>query len=194
MNGLFGAALLILSALIARITANHYARRFGGRRKKLFFVLLPIVGGCTCISWLRYGTSMMPVQTLILATLLCCMSYSDIKTHLVDDSLHLMLLLTSLIDLSADRLLPRAVTAILVGGILLLIAVLCGKGVGGADIKFLTVCALLLTPSFYFLGIFAGLLSALILKLPFLRKGAAEGIPMLPYLSSGIMLAFLLSI
>lgn len=194
MNNLFGAALLILSALIAWITANHYARRFGSGRKKLFFFLPAIVSGCTCVSWLRYGTSMIPVQTLILATLLCCMSYSDIKTHTVDDSLHLMVLLTSLIGLSVDRLFPRAATAILVGGVLLLIAVLCGKGVGGADIKFLTVCAFLLPPSFYFLGIFAGLLSALILKLPFLRKGAAEGIPMLPYLSSGVMLAFLLSI
>lgn len=134
------------------------------------------------------------IQTIILASIFSYISYGDIKTHEADDYLHIMVFICAMISLPEDQLLPRACGALILGLVMLLSTVIIpGTGIGGADIKFSAACAFLVPLDHLLLAFCLGLFLALIFNAPiFKKKGEAQGFPMLPYLSVGFMLVFLL--
>lgn len=183
--------LLLLSILVASAIAKACAARWHGKFKKLFIFTSLIISTCTAVSYFTDGLTLQVIQTIILSALFCYISYSDIKKHKADDYLHIMVLITAMIDITGDHLLTRAAASLAIGGGMLLISLIPGMELGGADIKFSAACAFLMSPEFFTFGICLGLFLALILNLPFIRKGAARELPLLPYLSLGVMLAFL---
>lgn len=185
--------LLLLSILVARAVSKACAARWQGNFKKLFWCIGLIITVCTAVSWLTNGLGLRVIQTIILSALFCYISYSDIKTHRAPDHLHIMVLIAAMIDITGSQLPSRAAASLVVGGAMLLIALIPGMKLGGADRKFSAACAFLMSPEFFIFGICLGLFLALISNLPFIRKGAAQGYPLLPYLSLGVMFAFLVS-
>lgn len=193
MTYLHPVALLLLSILVAWAVSVACAARWRGNFKKLFSCTSLIITACTAVSWLANGLGLRVIQTIILGGLFCYISYGDIKTREVDAHLHVMVLIAAMINIAGEQLPSRAAAALVVSGIMLLIALIPGTILGGADVKFPAACAFLMPPGFFCFGICLGLFLALILNLPFIRKGAARVWPLLPYLSLGVMLAFLLA-
>lgn len=193
MAYLHPVVLLLLSVLVAWAVSKACAARWRGNFKRLFGCTGLIITGCTAVSWLTNGLELRVIQTIVLSALFCYISYSDIKTHKADNHLHIMVLIAAMIDIGGNQLPARAVASLTVGGGMLLISLIPGIVLGGADFKFSAVCAFLMSPEFYIFGICLGLFLALISNSPFIRKGAAQSYPLLPYLSLGMMLAFLIS-
>lgn len=193
MSYLHPVVLLLLSILVARAVAKACTARWQGNFKKLFWCIGLIITACTALSWLINGLGLHVIQTIILSALFCYISYSDIKTHKANDYLHIMVLITSMMDIAGDQLPARAAASLVVGGSMLLIALIPGMELGGADIKFSAACAFLMSPAFFIFGFCLGWFLSLISSLFFMRKGAARGHAILPYLSLGVMLAFLVS-
>lgn len=193
MDYLHPVVLLLLSILVAWAISKACANRWHGKFKKVFSCTSLIITACAAVSWLTSGLGLRVIQTIVLSALFCYISYSDIKTHKAADHLHIMVLITALIGISGDQLPGRIAASLVVGGAMLLIALIPGMVLGGADIKFSAACAFLMSPAFFIFGICLGLFLALIFNSLFIRKGAAQGYPLLPYLSLGAMLAFLIS-
>lgn len=193
MAYLHPVVLLLLSILVAWAVAKACAARWQGNFKKLLIFTSLIITACTALSWLTNGLGLCVIQTIILSALFCYISYSDIKDRRASDHLHIMVLITAMMDIAGDQLPVRATTSLVVGVAMLLIALIPRMELGGADIKFSAACAFLMPPPFFIFGMCLGLFLSLISNLPFIRKGAAQGYPLLPYLSLGVMFAFLVS-
>lgn len=193
MSYLHSVVLLLLSMLVAWAVAKACAARWQGNFKKLFICTSLIISACAAVSWLTNGLGMRVVQTIILSALFCYISYSDIKIHKANNCLHIMVLITAMIDIAGDQLPGRIAASLVVGGVLFLIDRIPGTALGGADFKFNAACAFLMPPAFFIFGFCLGWFLSLISSLFFMRKGVAQDYPILPYLSLGMMLAFLIS-
>ena len=76
--------------------------------------------------------------------------------------------------------------------VIMLLSVIIGKGkMGGADIKLSSACAFLLGLQKGLMGLFIGLLLAIVTNL-IKGKDKNNGFPLIPYLSFGFSLAFLI--
>lgn len=186
------AALYAMAFGVAGATAKSCAVRWQGDEKKIKRCVRLIILGCLTVVLLASGLTMRTVQTIILAALLCYLSYSDIKTMEVDDHLHIMVLLTAMMTMTGGKLLDRAAVAAAVFGLWLLVAMIPKNDLGGADIKFIAACAFLMPVKFYLMGMILGLLLAVGFNLQNQRKEEKRLYPLLPYLSVGMMAAFLL--
>lgn len=187
------AVLYFLAFKTARVTADSCATRWQGDEKKIrrcMYLIVP--GSLTAVLLLGSGVSMRAVQTIILSALLCYMSYSDLKTMEIDDHLHIMVLLTAMMTMTGDGLLSRIVVAVTIGALAWLLAMLPKTVLGGADVKFLIAGSFLMPAIPYLMGVALGSLLGIGVILQNQQEGKAWTSALLPYLSVGIMAAFLL--
>lgn len=184
----------VVSVIVSLIMSNSAATRWSGDRKKIAVASGFLICACVIAIWIFGSSRIRLVQTIILASIFSYISYGDIKTHEADDYLHIMVFTCAMISLPEAQLFPRACGALVLGVIMLLTTVILpGTGIGGADIKFTAACAFLVPTDQLLLAFCLGLFLALIFNAPiFKKKGAAQGFPMLPYLSVGFMLVYLL--
>lgn len=150
------------------------------------------MGSLTAVLLLGNGVSMRAVQTISLSALLCYISYSDLKTMEIDDHLHIMVLLTAMMTMTGDGLLSRVVVAVTIGALAWLLAMLPKTILGGADVKLLIAASFLMPAIPYLMGVALGSLLGIGLILQNQQEGKAWTSALLPYLSVGIMAAFLL--
>lgn len=190
------ALLLILSMVlplsILLMVFRHQAGE--GKGKQLYiYCLLSILAASLLI--LTKGISITALKGFILFLILLQASVSDIKTRQVSDALSVMILLTALIQADLNNL-PGMFLGLLIVGIPQLIIAAAKPGShGGADIKITASAAFLLGPWKGLFALIIGLLAAILIPsiIRLIKKQSLkEGIPMIPYLSFGILLAFIL--
>lgn len=186
---------IAISLAASAATAKVCVSRWGGSFPKLCTVGCILSTLATICSILFHKLGMHNVQTVFLSCVFLYASYGDIKTHEADDFIHVIVLAVALIAKPAAEIPTALLSAVVLGGILLLVAVfVSGAGIGGADIKFTAACAFLTTIEGGLFGLGLGTFAALLFNSPFRKKeGAEEGFPMLPYLSCSYMIVYLLS-
>lgn len=189
--------ILLISAaiLVACAAAKACISRWGGNFKKLCIIGCTLSALAIIASICLHGIGMRNIQTILLCGIFLYASYGDAKVHEADDIIHILVLAVSLLTMKLDRLPECLLSAALMGGTLMLTAVLLrGSGVGGADMKFAAACAFLFPLFSGLMGLLLGCFAAMILNPPFRDKeGEKKWYAMLPYLSCSFMLVFLLS-
>lgn len=185
---------LSLSVVLAFYTAKISVARWEGSLAKVSIAGCVLSALATTGSILIEGLGMHNIQTILLCCVFLYGSYGDIKTHTADGFIHVIVLAAALIAKPAAEIPEALLSAVVLGGIMLAVAVfLKGAGIGGADIKFVAACAFLTTLEGGLWGLGIGTLAALLFNSPYRKKeGAGKGFPMLPYLSCSYMLVHLL--
>ena len=187
---------LAVAAFVSYAVSKACVQRWGGSFVKLCAIGMFLSVLITAISALFYGLGGETIRTIILCGVFLYVSYGDIKTHTADDFNHIIVLSAALICKPVEQISGALLTAAVLAGILLLVAVLVkGAGIGGADMKFSVACAFLTTTlSGGLVGLGLGTFVALIFNSPFRKKEGAGKFPMLPYLSCSYMLVYLLAL
>ncbi|MEG2396348.1 MAG: prepilin peptidase [Oscillospiraceae bacterium] len=185
-------ACICLSWLFAFALEKHMAKRFE-RKTIIANIILPII--TTALLVLVFGYTMETVKGFILFMLLLFASNSDIATREVDNNIPIMIGITALIGVSFLDLPLMILSAVLISIPQILIAILKPNTYGGADIKIMAACALLLGIGKGFFAIIIGLSLAVICTL-IIKKARKQSIkasfPLVPYLAVGCMVAFFL--
>lgn len=135
------------------------------------------------------------VKGIVMAAVLIYASSKDIKTREVSNSVTLLLLITALIDIRLENIPSMLLGAFLVSVPMLLASIFSARSFGGADIKISFACGFILDAQRGFVGMVAGLLSAVILNAILnvvKRKTIEESFAMIPFLSFGFASAFLI--
>ena len=192
MSLLFGGLGTLVTFLTYRVGEAH-GRAVPGKRTWLipFF----ISGGLGFL----FGPGIPTLISFILVPACLMASAQDLKEHRMDDCFTVIVL-----SLSLSRLHDLGLSGILSGlatGFCVMLAArwLTGKGgrsLGGADLKFAAALCALLGPLWGLGGLFAGTLAAVLIEGRKARKNPGTGkvgFPMIPYLSAGFGLAFVLS-
>lgn len=194
MNQIQFIVTLVISILASAATSKACATRWNGNFGKICTVGCLLTALATIYSMLLHGLGIYNVQTIFLCCTFMYASYGDIKTHEADDFIHIIVLAVALMTKPVEDIPAALLSAVILGGILLLVAVFVnGAGIGGADIRFTAACAFLSTLYGGLIGLGLGTFAALLFNSPFRKKGAEKGFPMLPYLSCSYMIVYLLS-
>lgn len=129
------------------------------------------------------------IRLILFFTVLCLASIFDVRTRIVPDWIHLLMILVSLIPPEQVHL-----TGLFAAMPLLAVGMMC-EGIGGGDIKMVGTCGMVLGLSKTYIGLMIGLWSLLIfhaVKIVFYKltkkemtvKGQAY--PLVPFLLSGM--------
>ncbi len=136
------------------------------------------------------------IKFIIFAALLIYASVSDTRKREVSDAVPVMIAITALIGITPSQLpfMFFAVAAITLPQ--LIVAMVKPGGYGGADIKVMAACAFLLGLergiAAMIIGLTAGLLITISVRLFQKKKISKESFPVVPYLAAGSIIAFLL--
>jgi len=135
------------------------------------------------------------IKALILFILLLLASIRDIQTHEVSNIYSIMIGVTALIGISLGQVPGMFLSAIIITIPMFGFALFKPGGIGGADIKLTASCAFFLGLQKGLMFIILGLLLAVICNLVFnklLKNRYKEPFALVPYLSVGCMVAYLL--
>ena len=178
-----GVALLVCLIL----TRNMRERGFP-THLPLFLIL---TGFYSLALALRYGVSLVAMQGLLLFLILLYASCSDLTSHTMDDYLWVMVGILGLLGLPS-----MLIGAAMVFVPQILLALLPPhKALGGADIKLSTAVAFLLGWQKGLAALLLGLILAVIVMLivqRFNRKKKKQAFALIPFLSVGAMVMFLI--
>jgi leader peptidase (prepilin peptidase)/N-methyltransferase len=156
-------------------------------------LILPIIAAT--LLFLRFGIGMQSIKGLTLFMLLLYASNSDLKTREVNDNISIMITITALIGIGISNIPMMLLGAICVTIPQLLMATLKPNSYGGADIKIMAACSFLLGLERGLVAIIVGLLLAVIVTITIRKiqkKDLKDTFPIVPYLSIGSFLAFLI--
>lgn len=189
---LIGGIILVIALYIGNLIGAHCADKWKGNTGRVKGVSIAIMGIVTTAALLVYGTSIYTLQAMVLSAVCIYSSYSDLKSRLLEDFPHYIILVAALIGRNTSDLVEMAIAAAIIGGIMLVVAIVSrGGGLGGADIKFSAATAFLLGLTRGLAGSIVGLLLAVVIE--FVRKKILKkdaGFPLVPYLSIGFMAAY----
>ena len=183
-----GVALLVCLIL----TRNMRERGFP-THLPLFLIL---TGFYSLALALRYGVSLVAMQGLLLFLILLYASCSDLTSHTMDDYLWVMVGILGLLSCYGVGLPSMLIGAAMVFVPQILLALLPPhKALGGADIKLSTAVAFLLGWQKGLAALLLGLLLAVTVMLivqRFNRKKKKQAFALIPFLSVGAMVMFLI--
>ena len=136
-----------------------------------------------------FGWSMELLKGIILLQILLYASVSDIQTHEVKDFISVLIFITGFIGVTLSNIPMMLFSGLVIGGVLLICAMVSGNRLGGADVKLSAACAFLLGFSKSVAGLVIGLFLAIICNIYFSHKNKTKGkaFPLVPYLSIGFM-------
>lgn len=183
---------MLISVYVAYLLGGYCATRWQGDAETNCLRFMWIMGGTVCASLLVYGCTLTTVQAVFLAGAYLFSSYSDIKSRMVDDSVHILVLAVALIGRQVYEIPTMAISAGFICGVMVAVAVLSkGAGIGGADIKLATASAFLLGFNRSVFGLCVGLSLGVVINFIKQKKSReAKGFPLVPYIAVGFMLAF----
>lgn len=187
-------AVLAIAAMTALLISLYAAKRWNGNKKKAAFAFIGISIAVTALFLCFFGCAVSTIRGIIFCLILLFASYSDIKTREADDYLHVMIALTAFIGRDVSDISGMMLSAVLITLPMLLVSIICkGRAIGGADIKLSAACAFLLGIERGVAGIVLGLTLGIIVNLIIqTRKNKEEGFPLIPYLASGFMAAYIM--
>ena len=187
VNGIVLLALTVLTAVFISLYASIVYK--GNKRKAVLF--FTVIAALTALSlFCFFGCAATTVKGIIFCLLLAFSSYEDIKTRECENYVHLMIVIAAFIGTDMSALPNMVLSALLVGGIMLMTTIITKSQMGGADIKLSAVCAFLLGTVQGFAGLMLGLIAAIIVNIIKNRKKNTEGFPLIPYLAVGFMTAY----
>jgi leader peptidase (prepilin peptidase)/N-methyltransferase len=144
---------------------------------------------------LAFGSTILSVKGFIFSLLLLYAANSDIRTREVSDTVHLMIGITGLIGITIEQVVPMLLGFVLIPLPLFITSIIKKDSIGGADIKLMAASAFLLGLEKGLIALMIGLLLAIVCTI-IIRKtkkqGIKEAIPLVPYLSIGCLIAFLI--
>ena len=139
---------------------------------------------------------MTAIKLTVFAALLVYASVSDIRKREVSDAVPLMIAITALIGITPKQLPFMVFAAAVITLPQLIVAMVRPGSYGGADIKIMAACAFLLGLErgivAIIIGLTAGLLITVMIRLIQKKKIRKESFPVVPYLAMGSIIAFLL--
>jgi len=157
---------------------------------------LCLASGIGLILLILFGISITAVKGLIIALILLYASMSDIKTHTVPNFISVMFLILAFIDFDVSNIYSMVMGALLVFIPQFSFAVIYPKRCfGGADLKISTALAFILGTDKGVFALILGMLLAVTIT-PLYRKicikDQTEAFPMIPFLSIGALLAYII--
>lgn len=178
----------VFVSIAAVLLARYVAGKKGGNKKKtaVWFLLIALCVSAALLCF--FGFAAITVKGILLSFVLLYASYEDLKTKECDDSLHLMIVIAAFIGTDLSSLQNMLISALIVGGLMLISMLITKSKIGGADIKLAAACAFMLGLNRGLIGLFAGTLIAVICNV--FRKNRKEGFAMIPYLAVGFMTAY----
>ena len=185
-----GFVLVITAVLIAVVLSRYAAEAYKGNRKKATLFFVGITAFVTLILFCFFGCAATTFKGCIFCLLLLFSSYEDIRVRECEDYVHLMIVIAAFIGTDMAALPNMILSALLVGGIMLMTTVRTKSQIGGADIKLSAACAFMLGTVQGFAGQMLGLIAAIIVNIIKNRKKNTEGFPLIPYLAVGFMAAY----
>ena len=187
VNGIVLLALTVLTAVFISLYASNV---YTGNKKKavLFFT---VIAALTALSlFCFFGCAATTVKGIIFCLLLAFSSYEDIKTRECENYVHLMIVIAAFIGTDMSALPSMLLSALIIGGIMLITAAVTKSSIGGADIKLSAACAFMLGTVQGMTGLMIGLILAVIINSIKNRKKKHKGFPLIPYLAVGFMTAY----
>ena len=159
----------------------------------LLFCLSIAVG---LILLLVFGVTLTTVKGMILALLLLYASLSDLKTRRVSDCVSIMIFILSLVGFESANLPSMLIGAMIVFIPQFALAIIRpSRACGGADLKISTAIAFMLGAGKGVFALIVGMLLAVIVMAIYNRvnaKDPKEAFPLVPFLSVGAMLAYII--
>ena len=145
---------------------------------------------------LVFGATLTTVKGMILALLLLYASLSDLKTRRVSDCVSIMIFILSLVGFEAENLPSMLIGAMIVFIPQFALAIIRpSRACGGADLKISTALAFMLGAGKGVFALIVGMLLAVIVMAIYNKvnaKDQKEAFPLVPFLSVGAMIAYLL--
>ena len=185
-----GFVLVITAVLTAVVLSRYAAEAYKGNRKKATLFFAGITAFVTLMLFCFFGCAATTFKGIIICLLLIFSSYEDIRARECKDYVHLMIVIAAFIGTDMAALTNMILSAMLVGGIMLMTTVITKSQMGGADIKLSAACAFMLGTLQGFAGLLLGLIAAIIVNIIKNRKKNTEGFPLIPYLAVGFMAAY----
>lgn len=188
----------LLAAFIAfsLFTGLLAKRQLAAEKKEITSLLLVLFPVCFMgLLIFTKGLSMTALKGFLLFLLLFQASAGDIKTREVSNIPSIMILLVALIQTEPESLPSMLFALFAVGLPQLLIAMVKPGSYGGADIKITAASAFLLGVWKGLFAVIVGLIAAIVIPViirSIKKQSLKEGIPMIPFLSFGILLAFII--
>ena len=185
------AALVFLTIIVGGLMNYYMDQRGFAFNPHLTYLLLPAI---VVAPYLVGGFSMWTVKGIVLALILLYASLEDLSEHQADDFLWVMLVILSLVNFGDMGIGSMIFGAVAVFVPQMAIAMFTKKGgIGGADIKLSTAAALSL--GFYggVIGYCIGLIFAITVQLlsnKAKKRSNGEPFPLLPFLSTGLMIGY----
>ena len=185
---------LVLITVVAGGLLNHSMLQRGfAYNLYLTYLFIPVVG---VTLYLVGGFTLWTLKGMVMALILLYASVQDVNTHEADDFLWVMLVILSLVNFGDVSIGSMVFGAIAVFVPQMAIAMFAKKGgIGGADIKISTAAALSL--GFYggVIGYVIGLAFGVIyqtIRNKVQNRSNQEPFPLLPFLSTGLMIGYLI--
>ncbi len=141
---------------------------------------------------IAFGWSTELIKGIIFMQILLYASVSDIQTHEVKDFVSVLIFITGFIGVTLTNIPMMLLSGFIIGGMLLICAMVSGNRLGGADVKLSAACAFLLGFSKSVAGLIIGLIVSVIANLIIQKqkKTKNQPFPLVPYLSIGFMLMY----
>lgn len=191
-NMQFGSMVFfIILALMLGFLLNLYTKKTW-QQSSFLNVVLPVIGSVLLL--LKCNISMISIKGLILLLILLYASNSDIKTREVSNFIPLTIFITGLIHTDMNTLPAMFLGAVIISLPQLIVSVINPGTYGGADLKIMAASSFLLGFDKGLISLIVGLVVAIITTY-IIRKVRKESLdksfPMVPYLSIGVMFAYL---
>lgn len=141
---------------------------------------------------IAFGWSTELIKGIIFMQILLYASVSDIQTHEVKDFISVLIFITGFIGVTFIDIPMKLMGSFVIGGMLLICAMVSGNRLGGADVKLSAACTFLLGFSKSIAGLIIGLIVSVIANLIIQKqkKTKNQPFPLVPYLSIGFMLMY----
>ena len=178
--------------LVARIVCKRVVKEKKPIGHALFYLSI-IVG---LIVLLVFGVTIEALKGMILALLLLYASFSDLETRKVSDCISIMIFILSFVCFDAANFPSMLIGAVIVFVPQFALAIIQpNRACGGADLKISTAIAFMLGAGKGIFALIVGMLLAVIVMAIYNRvkaKDSKAAFPLVPFLSFGAMLAYLI--
>ena len=184
--------LIAFSVLTAFCVSSFAAHQWKGSKGKTALGFIGITIAFTMLLICFFGCTAITVRGIIFCLILLLSSYSDIRTRECSDWLHVMIVIAAFIGCNFANLPMMIVSAMFVGGIMLMTIIIANSDIGGADIKCAVACSFLLGLERGIIALVGGMLIAILLNAFKDKEKRRGGFPLIPYLTAGYLAVYLI--
>lgn len=184
--------IVLASILLAWATVRRTPEYAKGR--KLNVIAISVMAVLSLGMYLIFGLSVNLLKSILLTDAFLFASVADFRIRRVPDWVSIVVAALGLISVSGGKLLWNAVAGAVAFGFFFLAAVISKNKIGGADVKFIAAAMFVCGFPEGLAGLILGLLLSVIGTLIRNKKTKSKDktMPMIPYLSVGFLIAFMI--